>query len=270
MSLISPSNLQAICDNVARTLIDLNSLYVVDPTWAGPSVYIVTQGQVGASNSLAARISALNDLAQEASLAPDGLLAAQNVVAYMAIENTQFYVLMRTFMAALERHTGGLTNYLVANSIQVHPEFANCFNFTAAIAPAFGYGLPFKPIPASSVFTPVQTILCSLTVTGAATRTFVAGTAINSNTYAPVTSILLRNTANTSTTGISTVFSITYTNGAGQTATTTAQLGRALATNEALTVPITCFAVTNVTIVSGGANGDTFDLEAEPIRSPAY
>ncbi len=269
--MITVADVQVLADNIAKSLVDLESAYISNPLVNTPTKTTISNGQLAGSISLTARIAGFNDIDTEAALAVPGLNAANNIVNWMNIANTAFYIQYPGLMVALNTLVGGLNAFLTTNSLEVHSEFANAFNYAANNAPLLGVAsAPFTPIAVANIFIPNDITLGTLAVTGATTCNFTVGTAINNNQYAPTQTVLLQNSGTTNTGGTATQFQITYVNGALQTVSTTVQLTGALAPGASLSISILCYSISTIQIVSGGYNGDTFNLIATPLRTVTY
>src|SRR5260370_20072673 len=149
MATISTANFLAIADNVAKTLLDLESAFGSNLTSNVPTAATITAGQTGGANSLQSRVAGLNDVVQERDLAGAAYTDANAVVSYLTIAKTAFYALFKELMNSLETHTGGVNAFLVANTLLVHPEFAGAFNYFAPNASALG----LRNAPVTSVAT---------------------------------------------------------------------------------------------------------------------
>lgn len=192
MAIISTANLTTLADSVAKALVDLESAYISNPTSNAPTVATVTMG-VGTTQK--GRVASLNDVQQEAALAQPTITDVANVLAYMSLSAPTFYAQYRDLMNALDTHVGGLNAFLVTNTLQVHPEFANCFNNWATNAVALGQrGVAPTSIAATQIFPSAAQTLASVAVTGAATGTFAAGTALNTANVAAQQLYLKNNT----------------------------------------------------------------------------
>lgn len=194
MATISTANFLAIADNIAKSLVDLESAFISNITSNTPTAATITAGQTGGANSLQARVAGLNDVVQERDLAGSAYTDASNVVSYLTVSKNALYALYKEFMNALEIHTGGVNSFLTTNTLLVHPEFAAAFNYFAPNASALGLrNAPATSIVAANIFVAAQQSLASIAVTGAAAGTFSAGTAINLSNNAPLP-LFIKNT----------------------------------------------------------------------------
>lgn len=270
MATISTANLTALADSIAKSLVDAEAALITLPTSNAPTIATITAGQNGASNSLRARIAALNDVDQEADLAPAGKVAAANMASAIVLSASTFYQQYRSLLSALDSHVGGLNAFLAANSLQVHPEFAAAFNAFATNATALGFKAA-TAIDPTHIFVPAVQTLGSIAVTGAAAGTFSAGTPIDTTKYAPA-QLYLKNTAGGATGGTATSFTVTYTNAAGTAGQTATQaLSGALAAGATLAIgSVVGSAVSNIVVNSGGVAADAIAVIVQPLRTVAY
>lgn len=261
-----------IADNIAKTLSDIETDFIADPAANAPTVTTITNGQTAVSNSLQARFAALSagDQAGVAGTALSKTLT--DVVTYLTVPTAGIYSLYAPFLLGLDQDLGDLAQFVSTNTLQVHPEFAACFNYIAQNAQRL-FGAKYTPTPIlpGFVFPSASQTLASIAVTGATTGTFSAGTALDLTKYAPQ-QLYLKNTAGAPTTGTATSFTVTYTNTAGQTGQTATQaLSGALAAGATLAVAgASGSAVSNITVGPGGANGDAIAVVVLPLRTVAY
>lgn len=269
--MIQTSNLLAIADNIAKTLLDLESAYISNPATNSPTVNTITNGLTATSSSLESRVAALANIQQEADLALATSQAATNVQAYMAITPQQLYVLYASLMIALDHHTAGLNSYLTNNAVQVHSEFANAFNYIALNAPSLGITISaLAIIQPANIFVPTTQTLGSIAVTGATTGNFTPGSSISSTRYA-AGQLYLTNSGASPSTGTSTSFLVTYVNTSGATTTATVTLLGALAAGTSLIISGAIgFSVSGVLVTANGANGDQFSITVPPARQVSY
>lgn len=266
---ILPSQFLAIADNIAKVLTDLETLYI---TTDAPTDATINSGVTGATNSLLARFQALNPADQTGMMGQNWQKAVAQIAAYdTAIKNT-FYSFLKEYLEAMDFDIGGVASYIQNNSLVIHPEFAAAFNWM--IQNGRTLRLKLGPIPAilpASIMVPAEQSLATLSVTGATTGTFVAGTAVDGTKYGPQP-LSLKNTGAAPSTGTATSFTVTYTTSidGSQTATVTQTLTGALAASGLLALGVNGYAVMSVAVNSGGANGDTFAVTAEPARVIAY
>jgi hypothetical protein len=271
MSTISTSNLQTIADNIAKSLVDIEAAYISGVT---STVTAVTNGASAASNSLAAHVAALADLAEEKALVLTASQAAANVSGQFPLTANQFYDLYRTFLFSLDQHTGGLNTYLTTNSVQVHPEFAAAFNRMAGLAVSTGLtGTAPTVIAPANIFTPTEVSLATISVTGSAAGTFAAGSTLDTTKYGG-SQIYVKNTGGSGSTGTATSFTVTYTKASDGTTghTATQALGGSLGAGAYLAIGsiADAKAVTAIAVNSGGANADTFAVVIKVLRAIAY
>lgn len=272
MATISTGNFLALADNVGKSLVDLEANFITNAGANAPTISTITSGQNGGSNSLYARVAALNDIVQVRDLAGSAKVAADNVVAWMGISKNALYLQYVQFMNALETHTGGVAAFITTNTLLVHPEFAAAFNYFASNAVGLALrGSAPTAIPTTDIFVPTSQTLASIAVTGSAAGTFGAGTAIDLTKYAPLP-LYLKNTGGSPTTGTATSFTITYTNAAGTPGQSATQaLSGALSAGATLAISgATGSAVSNIVVNSGGANGDAIAVVVVPSRVVAY
>lgn len=262
----------AIADSIARTLLDLEYLFLTNPTNVAPTLSTIINGQTGASNSLESRIANLPNIFQQADLASPALQAAANVVSFLSMTAQQFYNIYGIFLVALDKQAGGLNTYLGQSGYQVHPEFANAFNLVAGFALQRGLTqASVTPIAASHIFPPgAQQTLGSIAVTGSTSGTFSAGTSIDTTRYASQQLYLL-NTGASATLGTATQFQITYVNAAGSPVTATTTLSGSLpAGAEQVIAGAIGSQVQNIVVISGGANGDQLSVVVYRPRTVQY
>lgn len=269
MALITTTNFLAIADNVAKTLLDLETSYLTNPANNSPTVATISAGQTAFTSSLESRIAALDDITEESLLSGPGILAAQNVVGYLGFGTSTFYAFYPALMLALEQHTGGVNGYLSTNSIQVHSEFANAFNWAASQVVSLGLSVtPLTRISAANTFYGLAQTLGTIAVTGSATGNFSAGFSLNPALYAP-SLLYFSNLKGATSTGTATAFTITYVQNS-VTLALTYTLSGAMASGASVSLGVVGSQVTNITVNSGGASGDSFGVTIVPLRTVTY
>ncbi len=258
MATISPSNCQALCDAVAAHIIAEVGLI------GSPSAIVA-----GQATSLG-HVAGLGDASQEFALidAFEQMMANEN--AWLTVVQAYNTLLdgAAAACAALDAATAGLAAFLQANSLQVDPHFLDAFNHTAArraLVAMLGAFLAFGNAVAN---------LGQISVTGASTGTFAAGTPVNS-AYgnAPLS---LVNAGGGNTGASSTVATVTYNKynasgvlQTGQTATATMPGGSTPGTAVALSGSAAGIAVTGISVTSGNS-GDTLSVKSTLLRAAAY
>jgi hypothetical protein len=268
MSIISTSDFTGIADNIAKSLLDLEAAFITNPGVNAPTKSTITAGQNGASSSLHSRVAALDDIGQEADLAQVTVTTTAAVVSYLTdIVASDFYALYRDIMNALESHTGGLSSYISTNSLQVHPEFAAAFN-QAANSPTLGTVFLTNILPAN-IFIPAMQTLGSILVSGSAAGTFAGGTPIDSTKYAPA-ALFLKNIGGSLSGGTTTSFSVTYKNASGSNVTATVSLSGALASGASLSLGLTGYSVSAISVTANGVSSDNFAIVVNPLRNVTY
>lgn len=271
MTTISTANFLTLADNIAKSCLDLEAAFIANIAANAPTATTITNGQTAGSNSLLSRVAALNDIIQERDLANGAYLAATGVTSYLNIANAAFYQLYVQLMNALEAHVGGVSAFITTNTLMVHPEFASAFNYYAGVAVQLALkGTPVTKVPTTAVFVPQAQTLASIAVTGSATGTFSAGTAVDLSKYAPLP-LYLKNTGGSGTTGTATSFTVTYTKADGTSGNATQALSGSLAAGATLAIAsATGSAVSNIVVNSGGANGDAIAVIVQPTRTVTY
>jgi hypothetical protein len=272
MAIISSSNLTTLVDNIAKSMTDLRTAFIANLGANAPTLTTITNGQNAASNSLRAHVASLNDLDQESALAAAASAANTALVSQLAISMNEFYPSFGSFMVALDKHVGGLNAFLVANSLQVNPEFASAFNYIAANAVLLGLApAVLTQIAPANIFINLNQTLASVAVTGAAAGTFAAGTAIDTTKYGPA-ALFLKNTAGGATGGTATSFTVTFNNGIGNAAATATQaLSGALAAGAVLAIAgASGISVSNIVVNSGGVAADAIAVVVQPLRTVSY
>lgn len=261
-----------IIDNISKSIVDLETSFVTNPAAVAPTVATITGGQIGAANTLQARVAALSAADLTGYIGSNWYEVANAVTTYTETTNAKnaIYKLFVPMLYALDADLGGLREFLLLNSLQVHSEFAAALNYLSANAPQFGYPVTPSPLTPSVIFPAAEVILGSIAVTGAAAGTFTAGTD-GSVLYAGQ-QLKIKNTGASTSTGTTTSFTITYTNAsyvAGQTVTQA--LAATLAAGASINAgSATGMAVSNIVINSGGGTGDHFAVVIEPLRTVAY
>jgi hypothetical protein len=268
--MISTTNFLGISDNIARTLLDLKTAFITNPTLNAPTSATIANGQNAASNSLEARIAALGSIIQEAALANPGIAAATGIIGYMDVTPANFYAIYASLMLALDNLVVGVNNFLTLNSLQVHPEFANAFNYAASNAVSLGLALsPLTTISPTNIFVPASQTLASIAVTGVTTGSLTAGTPINTSLYAPE-QLYITNILGSSSTGTATNFTITYTNAAGTTAIVSQALSGSLPAGANIAVTGAIGSAVSAISITSGAAGDQFGIIVLPLRTVTY
>ncbi len=180
---ITTTQFLAIADNIAKTLVDSETDFIVNPGANSPTVTTINAGLTGASNSLAARVAALAP--PVGALAPVNVAKATSAMStFLSVPFSALYANYAPFILALDQDLGDTADFVLVNGLQVHPEFANCFNYVAVNAQRlFGANYTPTPILPVLVFPLINNVLGTINVTGAAAGTFVAGTALNSALY---------------------------------------------------------------------------------------
>lgn len=267
MSTISTANFTTLVDNVAKTLVDIESAFVTNPTSNAPTIATITSGQTGASNSLSAHVLALADLQQENDLSPSAYSTTAAVVAALAIAKASYYSLYTSFIVALDKHVAGINAFCTANSLQVHAEFAGAVNYVAGLGSSAGRAV--TAMSPANVFIPANQTLFSGTVSGATTISSSDGTSIDTTLYAPA-KIYLKNTGGSPSTGTATAFTINYKNAAGATVTSSPYtIGGAVSAGASVDTGLVGSDVNSWSITAGGT-GDTWALTVVPLRAVAY
>lgn len=268
---ISSGQFQAIADNIAKILVDLEAAYV---SGTASSDTTVNNGVNAASNSLFARFSALSTSDQAGQIGRNWEKVSALVSNFTNINASgNLYALVAPYLEALEFDMGGVAHFIESNGILVHPEFAAAFNWMVQNGRTLGLLPAPTPaiLPSSTMLTGDQ-ILASVAVTGAAAGTFSAGTALDTTKYAGPLQMYLKNTAAGVTGGTATSFTITYNDGAGNNAATATQaLSGALAAGAKLAIGTkTGISVSAITVNSGGVAADAIAVVVTAPRTIAY
>ncbi len=258
MATISPTNCQLLCDSVAAHLIAEVGLI------GSPSAIVA-----GQATSLG-HVAGLGDAGQEFALIDAFEQFVANENAWLAVVQAYNTLLdgAAAACAALDAATAGLAAFLQANSLQVDPHFLDAFNHAAtrrSLVATLGAFLAFGNAVAN---------LGQISVTGATTGTFAAGTSVNS-AYGNAPLALVN--AGSGATGASpTVATVTYNKynasgvlQTGQTATATMPNGSAPGTAVALSGAAAGIAVTGIS-VTGGNSGDTLAIKSALLRTVGY
>src|SRR5260221_949972 len=226
-----------IADNIAKTLLDIETDFITNPGGTSPTVAAITSGQTAASNSLAAKIAALSAPDQAAQTGQRWVKTANKIIGYLTVPVNTLYLLYADLFYALDTDLPGVADFCVNNSLQVHAEFAAAFNYVAANGFFLGLNNYFPtPIQPGNIFPRVAQNLATIAVTGAAAGTVAAGTALDLTKYAPE-QLYIKNTAGVPSVGTATSFTITFSDNTGNTAASATQaLGGALAAGAFLAV----------------------------------
>jgi hypothetical protein len=272
---ITSNQFQAIADNIAKICVDLEASYITGTASADTTV---NSGVNAASSSLFAHFAALSTTDQAGQIGRTWEKVSANVSNFTGVANSNIYALLAPYLEALESDmlaydNGGIAHFLEANSLLVHPEFANAFNYMVNSGRSLGL-LP-SPTPAilpSSVMLAAEQVLASIAVTGAAAGTFAAGTALDLTKYAGPLQLSIKNTNGGASGGTATSFTITYNNGAGNSAATVTQvLSGALASGAKIVAGAALgISVSAITVNSGGVAADNFAIVVEPARTISY
>lgn len=262
---ITTTQFTNLVDSIAKTLVDLEAAEI---TTSAATLANVITGQGGGTTGLVARANALTPVGPGLDIPAVAQRVGAKIVAAASPVAPNYYSLYAPLIAKLDAEVGGLQQYLFANSLQVHPEFANLI---ANLNSTQGTPAQVGPISPANIFLAAESAaLGSIAVTGAAASTFTAGTAIDLTKFAPAP-LYLKNTKAGTSGGTATAFSITYTNAAGtagQTATFT--LPGAQAANAILSLAITGSAVSAFSVTGGGVAADAWAIVGEPLRTIAY
>jgi hypothetical protein len=217
-----------------------------------------------------ARLTALT--AGDGSVMSQKFLAIQAaIVAELTYTKSEIYAIILDYLKALDTDIGGLANFLRANSLTVHPEFAAAFNAAAVDGKSVGLAkVRFAGITPDMIFIATEQSLADLSVTGATAGTFNAGTDLDTTLYAPA-KIWIKNLLGGSSTGTATSFTITYKTVTGAVAAAGAPvaISGAQTTGAYTDSGLTGVAVTAVAITSG-ANTDHWGFVIKPARTIAY
>lgn len=265
---ISTAQALAIIDNITKSILDMETSFVSNPASVSPTITTIANGQIGAANSLQARIAALSAADQAGQMGGGWLKTAAAIDNYIETANTNIYALYVPMMKAIDTDLGGLREFLLLNSLQVNGEFAAAFNWMVAHTPSTEVAR--SPLSAAVIFPSADVILGSVAVTGAAAGTFSAGV-LGTNLYAGQ-ALWIKNTNGTTSGGTLTSFTITYTNAAGLTGQTVTQaLAATLAAGAKVAAGAAVgSAVSNITINSGGVAADNFAVVISPLRAVTY
>jgi hypothetical protein len=269
---ISSGQASAIIDNLTKILVDLESNLITNVAGTSPTLATISSGVTANSNSMLARFSALSAGDQLGEMGKKYFSVSQGIINQLTYTKSEIYSLILDYMKALDADIGGLPNFLTANSLLVHPEFAAAFNVAATDGKVVGPGahVRFAGITPSMVFVAAEQSLAHFAATGATTGTFTADVDVDTTLYAPQ-KIWIKNLLGGSSTGTATSFTITYKTVTGAVAAAGAPvaISGAQATGAYTDSGLTGVAVTAVAITSG-ANADSWGFVVKPSRTPAY
>jgi hypothetical protein len=264
-AVILPVAFQEITDNIARTLLDLESAYITNFDTSTPNFRTILLGQGDSSNSLTSRIAALGDIQQIFALAHTSIDTANQIASVLSVSPNSFYMHYGPLLYALEQNTNGVASYLAASNMQVHVEFAKAFNFVANHFATLNFGV-IRPIPPTSVFVPTSTSLASFTASGATSgTTSILGT-IDPTLYAPAPLYITVSLGIGSRIG-NISLQVYYTDNAGNPYVITYTQ---IPANGKLALGVTGSLITNLILTAGGISGDTYLITGEPLRIPSY
>lgn len=276
MATISSANLTTLVDNIAKVVTDMTSSFVTNPTNSAPTVATITSGMNGSSTSTQAHLAALSDFSEELALVTGANTSIANAIALMTSYTSPntLYLQFVDLMNSIDNHVSGLNAFLVANSLQVHPNFSATFNYFALNATALGKRGPANAptsIAAANIFpaaavTPMSTI----SVTGASAGTVAAGSTISTASYGAVP-LYLENTS-AGAAAAATNFTVTYTTASGTSSTIGKTIAAAMGTgtSNAVALGVSGTAVTNIVVNSSGTSGESYVVYAPILRAIAY
>lgn len=126
MATITSTNVSALMSSIAKHCTDLIALV--------GSTSAITAGQA----TTLGKVAALNDASQEyATLTGfESFASNENALLAQLTSTNAIYDAMAPACMALERATGGLNAFLVANSIQAPTQYANAHNRCASVTGA--------------------------------------------------------------------------------------------------------------------------------------
>lgn len=266
MPTITSAALLPLVDNIAKALLDYEAAFITNPAAAAPTISTLANG----INTLGTRVSSLADLQQEADLAPATIQDAQAALGLINVSATSMYLAYRHWFAAIDKHVGGLDSFLATNNAVVHAEFAAAFNYIAPQAAALGLrATNLTPLRPSVIFTATPVVLGTLSVTGAATGSYSLGATLDTSKYAPAGLYAQATTGITNTGTGPLVLAVTYLNASGvQQNNVAVTLTQPVGGLQSL--GLTGSQILNVTVTSGGTNGDSVRFTAEPARTVVY
>lgn len=227
---ITTSFVTQLTDSISQGLSDFNTCFVANTLVSSPSSATIINGTSGTSTTQTlGRILNFNDLPTELNMLAAGNTAANNVTAYVTglQANTGFYAQYYTIFDKLDIATGGLSAYLVSNSLQVNARFAVAYNAWVpnAVAVTIGRTSANAPlaITAASYF-PYALVDTMWTFT-CGTGTSMTASVVGSNVSTAATGggvgqfYLYKSNAVNAVGGAT--FTVSYINAAGTTATAT-------------------------------------------------
>jgi hypothetical protein len=262
------SQVTTLIDNITQSLLDIESSEI---TTSSTTLANIVAGNTGSTTSLLTHLAALTQDADDTVLMQVGNKTATTMAAAATLSSAGFYPIYLPFLLQLERDLVGISEFLRANSLLVHPEFANLVNSFSTVQP--GVPNPLAPILPASIMVASETQLAKITVTGSSAGTFAnvaTGGTLSTNSFSTAQPLYLKNITGTTSTGTATAFTITYTNAAGNaSASKVYTLSGAMANNATASLSITGYAVSAITVTSGGTS-DVFAVAAEPIRTVQY
>ena len=255
MATISAANVTAITDSVARHITDLAAL--VGSNTAIVAGQATTLGKIAALND-ASQLYALIDGFQGAVNAESALLA--NLASYNAILDS-----MAPAVIAMEKATGGLQAFLVANTIQVAPAYADAHNRAAVTRGSV------IALTAVGVFGKAIANMGSITLSGAGAGAFTDNAAQAAGYgNAPLSIFNNKGSAGGAATATYTVTYSAWVAGVLTTGLTASAVMPASSANlAAVSLAVSGVDITAIT-VAGGTAADVVGVSASLVRTPAY
>src|SRR5260221_13068830 len=113
-----------IADNVAKTLLDIETDFITNPGGTSPTVAAITSGQTAASNSLAAKIAALSAPDQAAQTGQRWVKTANKIIGYLTVPVNTLYFHYANLSYAVDTDLPGFASFCCMNSVQGPPMLA--------------------------------------------------------------------------------------------------------------------------------------------------
>jgi len=255
MATISAANVTALTDSIARHVTDMQAL--LGSTAALTAGQATTLGKVAALAD-AAQLYALIDGFQGFVNAENALLAS--MASYNAILDS-----VAPAVIAIEKATGGLAAFLIANTIQVPPAYADAHNRAASTR---GSVVALTP---QGVFGKAIANMGSITLSGAGAGVYTDNAAQGA-TYGNAPLSIFNNKGSTGG-AASAVYTVTYSAYVAGVLTTglsaNATMPASSVNGAAVSLAVSGVDVTGVSC-TGGTAGDIVACSAAALRTPAY
>ncbi len=280
---LTTAQVTAIADSIAQACTDYNTNYITGVATARTTITNGVGG-TGATSATVGRVlayAAVPDLADELALLPKANTVASNVSALLTgINLNSFYLQYLPLLDALDTAQTGLNAFLTTNSLQVNAFFANAFNYYATNASTLGYrssaNLPTAIATANYFPYAVVDDLWDITFSGATTFSVNAvGTSVSTAAKGGGIGTIYIYKVNATAPVGGAAITVTYTNGAGNAATTVYSTTSSVpAASSSLasgsqTLGVAGSAITAVT-ATGGTSGEQYSFGIKLVRSAAY